>query len=69
MAEEMVKFGLFGAGSIAIYRHAPEIASHPCGEVVAIYDPIVERAEWLAGEYGGEVVDSEEELLGPPYVG
>jgi predicted dehydrogenase len=63
MSEELVRFGFFGAGSIAIYRHGPEIASHPCGEIVAIYDPIEERAEWLADEYGGEVVESEEALL------
>lgn len=63
MAEEMVRFGLFGAGSIAIYRHAPEISSHPCAKIVAIYDPIKSRAEWLAGQYGGEVVASEKALL------
>lgn len=63
MAEELVRFGFFGAGSIAIYRHAPEISSHPCGEVTAIYDPIPERANWLAEQYGAEVVDSEEALL------
>ncbi|MCK5802533.1 MAG: Gfo/Idh/MocA family oxidoreductase [Lentisphaeria bacterium] len=63
MAEEVVKFGFFGAGSIAIYRHACEIKANPWGEVVAIYDPIAERAEWLAEQYGAKVVDSEEELL------
>ncbi len=63
MAEELVRFGLFGAGSIAIYRHAPEITSHPCGEVVAIYDPIAERAEWLAEECGAKVVATEQALL------
>jgi predicted dehydrogenase len=63
MAEEMVRFGLFGAGSIAIYRHAPEISSHPCAKVVAIYDPIRSRAESLAAQSGGEVVDSEKALL------
>ena len=63
MAEEMVRFGLFGAGSIAIYRHAPEISSHPCAKIVAIYDPITARAEWLAGQYGGEVLASEKALL------
>lgn len=63
MAEEMVRFGFFGAGSIAIYRHGPEIASHPCAEIVAVYDPIAERAEWLVDEYGGEVAKSEKALL------
>jgi len=63
MAEEMVRFGIFGAGSIAIYRHAPEIASHPCGEIVAIYDPIDERAEWLAEEYDAKIAKNEKELL------
>ncbi|MBN2451585.1 MAG: Gfo/Idh/MocA family oxidoreductase [Lentisphaeria bacterium] len=59
----MVRFGLFGAGSIAIYRHAPEIASHPCAEIVGIYDPIKKRADWLAENYGGKVVRSEKALL------
>lgn len=63
MAEEMVRFGLLGAGSIAIYRHAPEISSHPCAQIVAIYDPIASRAEWLAEQYGGEVESSEKALL------
>lgn len=63
MAQEMVRFGLFGAGSIAIYRHAPEIASHPNAKVVAIYDPIRSRAESLAEKYGGKVLASEKALL------
>lgn len=63
MAEEMVRFGIFGAGSIAIHRHVPEIASHPCAEVVAIYDPITERAEWLAEQCGAKVVKSRKALL------
>jgi predicted dehydrogenase len=69
MSDDIVKFGIFGAGSIAIYRHTPEISANPWGEVVAIYDPITERAEWLANQlaeqYGAEVevVDSEEAIL------
>ncbi len=74
MSDEIVKFGIFGAGSIAIYRHTPEISANPWGQVVAIYDPITERAEWLADQleknYGTavEVVDSEEALLSNPEI-
>jgi len=69
MSDEIVKFGIFGAGSIAIYRHTPEISANPWGQVVAIYDPITDRADLLADQleehYGLEVdvVESEEALL------
>ena len=61
--KKKVRVGLLGAGSIAIYRHAPELAAHPCAEVTAIYDPILERAEDLADEYGAKVADSEKAIL------
>ncbi len=57
------KFGLLGAGSIAIYRHAPELFTNPHAEIVAVYDPITERAEDLADEYGAKVADSAEAIL------
>jgi len=56
MAEKKIRFGLIGAGSIAIYRHAPEIYNHPNGEIAAICDIRPERAEALAEEYGVEDV-------------
>jgi len=62
--KKVLRFGILGAGSIAIYRHAPEIATHPNAEIAAIYDPITERAEDLADEFGGDVYDSVEEVLG-----
>ncbi len=74
MSEEIVKFGIFGAGSIAIYRHTPEISNNPWGQVVAIYDPITERAEWLADQleqrYGieVEVAESEQAILDNPEI-
>jgi len=49
-----VRFGLIGAGSIAIYRHAPEIDAHPAGEILAICDIRPERAELLAEQYDVE---------------
>jgi len=61
--KKKVRVGLFGAGSIAIYRHAPELADNPCAQVTAIYDPVVERAEDLADEYGAKVAASEEAIL------
>ena len=46
------KFGIVGAGSIAIYRHAPELDVHPNAQIVAICDVIEDRAVALAEEYG-----------------
>lgn len=51
-----VRFGIIGAGSIAIYRHAPEIDAHPNGEILAICDIRPDRAEALAEDYGVEDV-------------
>ena len=50
--KELVRFGILGAGSIALYRHAMELSQNPCAEIVAVYDPIRERAERLAEMFG-----------------
>ncbi len=52
--EKKIRFGLIGAGSIAIYRHAPELDAHPDAEILAICDIRRDRAEALAEEYGVE---------------
>jgi predicted dehydrogenase len=51
-----IRIGIIGCGSIAEFRHAPEYAENPEAEIVAFYDPKTQRAEKLAGLYGGTVV-------------
>ena len=51
-----IKIGIIGCGSIAEFRHAPEYAENPEAEIVAYFDPKTQRAEKLAGLYGGTVV-------------
>ena len=51
-----IKIGIIGCGSIAEFRHAPEYAENSEAEIVAYFDPKMQRAEKLAGLYGGVVV-------------
>jgi len=50
--KELVRFGILGCGSIALYRHALELSQNPYAEIVAVYDPIRERAEHLVEMFG-----------------
>ena len=61
--EELVRFGILGAGSIALFRHALELSQNPYAELVAVYDPIKSRAEYLSSLYHVPVVDSEEAII------
>ena len=62
-ALEKVRFGIFGAGSIALFRHALELSQNPAAEIVLVYDPIKARAEYLVSRFGGTVATSEEEIF------
>lgn len=62
-APEKLRFGFFGAGSIALFRHALELSQNPAAEIVLVYDPIKTRAEYLVNHFGGKVAASEEEVL------
>lgn len=59
----MLKVGIIGCGKITEVRHAPEYFNNPDSEIVTWFDPVRERAETLAGKYGGKVCGSLEELL------
>jgi UDP-N-acetylglucosamine 3-dehydrogenase len=50
-----LRVAIIGCGSITKHRHAPEYANHENVEIVAFCDPVKERAELMAAEYGGKV--------------
>ncbi len=58
-----VKVAVFGCGAIAQRRHIPEYAANPNAELVAFADPVLERAQQMAEQYGGKAYASYEELL------
>ena len=64
--EELVRFGILGCGSIALFRHALELSQNPAAEICMVYDPIRSRAEYLVSRFGLEtckIAESEEELI------
>ncbi|QGG57183.1 Gfo/Idh/MocA family protein [Paenibacillus sp. B01] len=58
-----IKIAVFGCGAIAQRRHIPEYAESELAELVAFADPILERAQAMADQYGGKAYASYEELL------
>lgn len=58
-----IRVGVIGNGSICRHRHAPEYAANPDVEIVAFADPVVERAEWCAKKWGGEVCKTADKLI------
>jgi len=59
----MLRIGIIGCGSIARVRHAKEYFENPNTVITALYDPVAERAETIAAEYGGKVYGSCESLI------
>lgn len=59
-----VRVGVLGAGAWARFAHLPGYKRDPRCELVAIADPVVERAREFAEEFGiPNVYDSHEELI------
>lgn len=58
-----LKVAVIGCGSIAKYRHIPEYALLSEVEMVAFCDPVIERAQHYADEYGGKAYANYEDLL------
>lgn len=58
-----VRVAVIGCGAIAQRRHIPEFASNPNVELVAFADPVIERAQEMATQYGGKSYASYEDLL------
>lgn len=52
MAKPRFRLAIVGAGLITRSAHLPTALSLPEVEVIALVDPVVSRAEELAGEYG-----------------
>ena len=58
-----IKVAVVGCGSISKYRHIPEYAANENVELVAFCDPIVERAQKYADQYGAKAYANYEDML------
>src|SRR5262245_30095836 len=62
-----VQVGVLGAGAWAHHAHLPGYKRDPLCELVAIADPVVERAKEFANEFGiPHVYATHEELIARP---
>lgn len=59
----MIKVAIIGCGKISEVRHAPEYKENPNCELVGYYDMGPQRAHALAGQFGGRVFATLDELL------
>lgn len=60
---QKVRVAVIGCGSIAKHRHIPEYGENPHVELVAFCDPVIERAEFFANQYGGRAYQDYHEML------
>jgi predicted dehydrogenase len=58
-----IRVAVIGCGSIAKHRHIPEYAANPNVELAAFVDPVIERAEAYAGQYGAKAFADYEAML------
>ena len=63
-----INVGIIGCGSISRFRHAPEYRANPYVKDIFFYDRNIERAEQLAAEFNGIVVERLEDLLANPVI-
>ena len=49
-----VRYGVIGVGAIAQRRHIPECCANPNSELVALADPVADRAESVCKYFGGK---------------
>ncbi len=49
---KIIKYGFIGSGSINRVRHLPECHRNPLSQVVAVVDPVKDRARSTAEQYG-----------------
>lgn len=58
-----MRVGLIGAGRIGAF-HARTLADHPTVNGVVVTDPLLERAEVVAGDVGGSVAPDAQSMIG-----
>jgi len=58
-----LRIAVIGCGAIAVRRHIPEYADNPNVKLVAFADPVIERAQELAAQYGAKAYSDYEQLL------
>lgn len=58
-----IRVAVIGCGSIAKHRHIPEYAANPNVELAAFVDPVIERAEAYAEQYGAKAFADYEAML------
>lgn len=58
-----IKVAVVGCGSISKYRHIPEYAGNENVELVAFVDPVIERAEHYAEQFGAKAYADYETML------
>lgn len=58
-----VRVAVIGCGSISKYRHIPEYAANPNVQLVAFVDPVMERAQHYAEQYGAKAFADYETML------
>ncbi len=58
-----VNYGCIGAGAIAQRRHLPEAHANPDSNVVAVVDPVRERAKEIAERYGAKAFPNHKAML------
>ena len=58
-----IKVAVIGCGAIAKHRHIPEYANNPNVDLVAFCDPVIERAEAYAKQYGAKAYENYQDLL------
>ena len=60
----MARIGLMGCGSVADFGHLPAIRSTPSLETVALFDPILGRAQSYSEKFGGKPFTDEAAFFG-----
>lgn len=59
----MINVGIIGCGKIALTRHLPEYNQRQDCNIMAVYDPDIQRAKKAASLYHTKICKSTEELL------
>ena len=58
-----VRYGFIGCGAIAQRRHLPEAAANPNSKLAALADPMADRVNALATQYGAKAYTDYKEML------